>query len=63
MALVTGANRGIAAQLAAQLARRSPAARIVNVSSGAGQLDDMGPGRTAYGPTGGFFRDREPIPW
>jgi NAD(P)-dependent dehydrogenase (short-subunit alcohol dehydrogenase family) len=110
-------------QAALPLLRRSPAARIVNVSSGSGQLDDMGPGRTAYrlskaalnaltrtlaaeepqikvnsicpgwvrtdmggptatrsvaegadtavwaatlgddGPSGGFFRDREPIPW
>jgi NAD(P)-dependent dehydrogenase (short-subunit alcohol dehydrogenase family) len=105
------------------LLRRSPHARIVNVSSGAGQLSDMNGGRGAYrvsktalnaltrtlawderdvkvnamcpgwvrtdmggagapksledgadtavwlatladdGPTGGFFRDRKPIPW
>jgi NAD(P)-dependent dehydrogenase (short-subunit alcohol dehydrogenase family) len=105
------------------LLRRSEAPRIVNVSSGAGQLSDMNGGRGAYrvskaalnaltktlawdvedvkinamcpgwvrtdmggsgasrsveegadtavwlatlpedGPTGGFFRDREPIPW
>jgi NAD(P)-dependent dehydrogenase (short-subunit alcohol dehydrogenase family) len=107
------------------LLRASDAPRIVNVSSGGGQLADMGGGRTAYrmskaalnvltrnlaaetagsrlkvnsmcpgwvrtdmggsaaprsveegadtgawlatlpaeGPTGGFFRDREPIPW
>ncbi len=105
------------------LLRRSPHGRIVNVSSGAGQLSDMNGGRGAYrvsktalnaltrtlawderdvkvnamcpgwvrtdmggagapksiedgadtavwlatladdGPTGGFFRDREPIPW
>ena len=106
------------------LLRRSAAPRIVNVSSGAGQLDEMGGGRAAYrlsktalnaltrtlaaesglepagqldlpglgadrhgrperaalveegadtavwlatlpddGPSGGFFRDREPIPW
>jgi NAD(P)-dependent dehydrogenase (short-subunit alcohol dehydrogenase family) len=105
------------------LLRRSDAPRIVNVSSGAGQLSDMNGGRGAYrvskaalnaltrtlawderdikinvmcpgwvrtdmggagasksvedgadtavwlatlpddGPTGGFFRDREPIPW
>jgi NAD(P)-dependent dehydrogenase (short-subunit alcohol dehydrogenase family) len=105
------------------LLRRSDAPRIVNVSSGAGQLSDMNGGRAAYrvskaglnaltrtlasdereirvntmcpgwvrtdmggpgasrsveegadtavwlatlddeGPTGGFFRDREPIPW
>ena len=107
------------------LLRRSPHGRIVNVSSGAGQLDDMQGGRAAYriskaglnaltrvlaadqrssgilvntmcpgwvrtdmggsaaprsveqgadtavwlatlpadGPSGGFFRDREPIPW
>lgn len=110
-------------QAALPLLRRSPAARIVNVSSGAGQLDEMGTGRTAYrlskaalnaltrtlaaeepqikvnavcpgwvrtdmggphatrsvaegaagivwaatlpddGPTGGFFRDGEPLPW
>jgi NAD(P)-dependent dehydrogenase (short-subunit alcohol dehydrogenase family) len=108
----------------APLLRRSAHGRIVNVSSGAGQLDDMGPGLPAYrisktalnaitrivanelrddgvlvnsvcpgwvatdmggpggrpvdegaagivwaatlpddGPTGGFFRDGEPIPW
>jgi NAD(P)-dependent dehydrogenase (short-subunit alcohol dehydrogenase family) len=105
------------------LLRRSDAPRIVNVSSGAGQLSDMNGGRAAYrvsktalnaltrtlasderwvkvntmcpgwvrtdmggptatrsveegadtavwlatlpddGPTGGFFRDRKPIPW
>jgi NAD(P)-dependent dehydrogenase (short-subunit alcohol dehydrogenase family) len=105
------------------LLRRSEAPRIVNVSSGAGQLSDMNGGRAAYrlskaalnaltrtlasdereikvnvmcpgwvrtdmggsgaprsveagadtavwlatlpddGPTGGFFRDRKPIPW
>jgi NAD(P)-dependent dehydrogenase (short-subunit alcohol dehydrogenase family) len=105
------------------LLRESPEPRIVNVSSGAGQLSDMNGGRAAYriskaglnaltrtlasderwvkvntmcpgwvrtdmggsaaprsveegadtavwlatlpddGPTGGFFRDREPIPW
>jgi NAD(P)-dependent dehydrogenase (short-subunit alcohol dehydrogenase family) len=105
------------------LLQRSSQPRIVNVSSGAGQLSDMNGGRTAYrlskaalnaltrtlasdergikvnsmcpgwvrtdmggpaatrsveegadtavwlatlpddGPTGGFFRDREPIPW
>src|SRR3954463_4522476 len=105
------------------LLRRSDAPRIVNVSSGAGQLSDMNGGRAAYrlskaalnaltrtlasdepeikvnvmcpgwvrtdmggagatrsveegadtavwlatlpddGPTGGFFRNREPIPW
>ncbi len=105
------------------LLRRSSQPRIVNVSSGAGQLSDMNGGRAAYrlskaalnaltrtlasdepeikvnvmcpgwvrtdmggpsaprsveegadtavwlatlpddGPTGGFFRDREPIPW
>jgi NAD(P)-dependent dehydrogenase (short-subunit alcohol dehydrogenase family) len=105
------------------LLRRSDAPRIVNVSSGAGQLSDMNGGRAAYrlskaalnaltrttasdqagikvntmcpgwvrtemggpsatrsveegadtavwlatlpddGPTGGFFRDRQPIPW
>ena len=112
-------------QAALPLLRRSDAARIVNLSSGAGQLEDMGGGRTAYrlskaalnaltrnlaadeagsgllvnsvcpgwvrtemggagaprsveegadtavwlatlgddGPTGGFFRNREPIPW
>ncbi len=110
-------------QAALPLLRRSSAPRIVNVSSGAGQLDEMGGGRTAYrlsktalnaltrtlaaeepeilvnsicpgwvrtdmggpnasrsieegaetavwlatlpdgGPSGGFFRDRQPIPW
>ena len=104
------------------LLERSPSPRIVNVSSGGGQLDDMGSGRAAYRlsktalnaltrtlaserpaisvnsicpgwvrsdmggpsasrslaegadsavwlataeepPSGGFFRDREPIPW
>ena len=112
-------------QASLPLLRRSPAPRIVNVSSGGGQLAEMGGGRTAYriskaglnaltrtlaaeeagsgllvnsicpgwvrtdmgglaatrsveegantaiwaatlpegGPTGGFFRDREPIPW
>ncbi len=110
-------------QAALPLLRRSPSPRIVNLSSGAGQLDEMGGGRAAYrlskaalnaltktlsadepqvlvnsvcpgwvrtdmggpeatrsvgdgadtavwlatlpddGPTGGFFRDRRPIPW
>jgi NAD(P)-dependent dehydrogenase (short-subunit alcohol dehydrogenase family) len=112
-------------QAALPLLRRSPAARIVNVSSGAGQLSDMNGGYPGYrlsktalnaltrilaqeegpngvlvnsmcpgwvrtdmggsaaprsvaegadtavwlatlpdgGPTGGFFRDRAPIPW
>jgi NAD(P)-dependent dehydrogenase (short-subunit alcohol dehydrogenase family) len=110
-------------QAALSLLRGSAAPRIVNVSSGAGQLDEMGGGRAAYrlskaalnaltrtlaadqpeilinamcpgwvrtemggpdaprspaegadtavwlatlpdeGPSGGFFRDREPIPW
>jgi NAD(P)-dependent dehydrogenase (short-subunit alcohol dehydrogenase family) len=112
-------------QAALPLLRESASPRIVNVSSGAGQLDEMGGGRTAYrlsktalnaltrtlaadeaetgllvnsvcpgwvrtdmggpsaprsveegadtavwlatlpddGPTGGFFRDRNPIPW
>ncbi len=110
-------------QAALPLLRRSPHPRIVNVSSGAGQLDDMQGGRAAYrisksglnaltrtlaadergilvntmcpgwvrtdmggssaprsveegadtavwlatlpddGPSGGFFRNREPIPW
>ena len=110
-------------QAALPLLRRSSHARIVNVSSGAGQLDEMGGGRAAYrvsktalnaltrtlaadergilvnavcpgwvrtdmgggsaprsveegadtavwlatlpddGPTGGFFRNRKPIPW
>jgi NAD(P)-dependent dehydrogenase (short-subunit alcohol dehydrogenase family) len=109
-------------QAALPLLRRSDSPRIVNVSSGAGQLDDMGSGRGAYRlsktalnaltrtlaaelpdvsvnsicpgwvrtdmggpsaprsvdegaatvvwlataedpPSGGFFRDREPIPW
>jgi NAD(P)-dependent dehydrogenase (short-subunit alcohol dehydrogenase family) len=113
------------AQAALPLLRQSPAPRIVNVSSGAGQLTDMGPGYPGYrasktalnaltrvlhaelasegvkvnsvcpgwvrtdmggagasrsvqegadtavwlatlpddGPSGGFFRDRAPIPW
>jgi NAD(P)-dependent dehydrogenase (short-subunit alcohol dehydrogenase family) len=113
------------AQATLPLLRRSPQGRIVNVSSGAGQLSDMGGGRAAYriskaalnaltrilaadeggadllvntmcpgwvrtdmgtsaaprsveegadtavwlatlpgdGPNGGFFRNREPIPW
>ena len=112
-------------QASLPLLRQSPAPRIVNLSSGGGQLAEMGGGRTAYrlskaglnaltrtlaadeagsgllvnsvcpgwvrtdmggraasqsveegadtaiwlatmpdgGPTGGFFRDREPIPW
>jgi len=109
-------------QAALPLLERSPSPRIVNVSSGGGQLDDMGSGRAAYRlsktalnaltrtlasersgisvnsicpgwvrsdmggpsasrslaegadsavwlataeqpPSGGFFRDREPIPW
>jgi NAD(P)-dependent dehydrogenase (short-subunit alcohol dehydrogenase family) len=110
-------------QAALPLLRRSSGPRIVNVSSGAGQLAEMGSGRAAYrlsktalnaltrtlaaeeprikvnsmcpgwvrtdmggpsasrsvaegadtavwlatagddGPSGGFFRDREPIPW
>jgi NAD(P)-dependent dehydrogenase (short-subunit alcohol dehydrogenase family) len=112
-------------QAALPLLRRSPAPRIVNVSSGGGQLAEMGSGGAAYrvsktglnaltrtlaseegdsgllvnsvcpgwvrtdmggraaprsleegadtavwlatlpegGPSGGFFRDREPIPW
>ena len=112
-------------QAALPLLRQSPSPRIVNVSSGAGQLADMGSGHTAYrlskaalnaltrtlaaeeansavlvnsvcpgwvrtdmgtaaaprsveegadtavwlatlpddGPSGGFFRDRSPIPW
>ncbi len=112
-------------QAALPLLRQSPHGRIANVSSGAGQLDDMQGGRAAYriskaglnaltrilandeagsgilvntmcpgwvrtdmgtsaaprsveegadtavwlatlpddGPTGGFFRDRKPIPW
>jgi NAD(P)-dependent dehydrogenase (short-subunit alcohol dehydrogenase family) len=110
-------------QAALPLLRRSQAPRIVNVSSGGGQLEEMGSGRAAYrlsktalnaltrtmaaeeprikvnsicpgwvrtemggpsasrsveegadtavwlatagddGPSGGFFRDREPIPW
>jgi NAD(P)-dependent dehydrogenase (short-subunit alcohol dehydrogenase family) len=110
-------------QAALPLLRSSPHPRIVNVSSGAGQLEDMGGGRGAYrisktalnamtrtlaadepgilvnavcpgwvrtdmggesaprsveegadtavwlatlpddGPSGGFFRDRRPIPW
>jgi NAD(P)-dependent dehydrogenase (short-subunit alcohol dehydrogenase family) len=110
-------------QAALPLLRRSGSPRIVNVSSGAGQLAEMGAGGTAYrlskaalnaltrtlaaeeseikvnaicpgwvstdmggssaprsveqgadtavwlatmpadGPSGGFFRDREPIPW
>ena len=110
-------------QAALPLLRRSGSPRIVNVSSGAGQLAEMGGGGTAYrlskaalnaltrtlaaeeseikvnaicpgwvstdmggssaprsveqgadtavwlatmpadGPSGGFFRDREPIPW
>jgi NAD(P)-dependent dehydrogenase (short-subunit alcohol dehydrogenase family) len=110
-------------QAFAPLLRRSPQPRIVNVSSGAGQLSDMNGGRAAYrvskaalnaltrtlasdepelkvntmcpgwvrtdmggpsasrsveegadtavwlatlpddGPSGGFFRDRKPIPW
>ena len=110
-------------QAALPLLRRSASPRIVNVSSGAGQLAEMGGGGTAYrlskaalnaltrtlaadepelkvnaicpgwvstdmggssaprsveqgadtavwlatmsedGPSGGFFRDREPIPW
>ena len=112
-------------QAALPLLRQSPSPRIVNVSSGAGQLAEMGGGRTAYrlsksalnaltrnlavdeadsgllvnsvcpgwvrtdmggagaprsveegadtavwlatlpddGPSGGFFRDRAPIPW
>jgi NAD(P)-dependent dehydrogenase (short-subunit alcohol dehydrogenase family) len=110
-------------QAALPLLHQSPAPRIVNVSSGGGQLDQMGSGRAAYrlsktalnaltrtlaaeepqikvnsicpgwvrtdmggpsasrsveegadtavwlataghdGPSGGFFRDREPIPW
>jgi NAD(P)-dependent dehydrogenase (short-subunit alcohol dehydrogenase family) len=110
-------------QASLPLLRKSPSPRIVNVSSGAGQLAEMGGGRTAYrlskaalnaltrtlaadepqimvnsicpgwvrtdmgglgaprsveqgadtavwlatlpdgGPSGGFYRDREPIPW
>jgi NAD(P)-dependent dehydrogenase (short-subunit alcohol dehydrogenase family) len=110
-------------QAALPLLRRSASPRVVNVSSGSGQLADMGPGYAAYrlsktalnaltrtlaaeepglrvnsvcpgwvrtdmggqsaprsveqgadtavwlattpdgGPSGGFFRDREPIPW
>jgi NAD(P)-dependent dehydrogenase (short-subunit alcohol dehydrogenase family) len=109
-------------QAALPLLRRAASPRIVNVSSGAGQLADMGPGHAAYRlskaalnaltrtlaaeepgirvnsvcpgwvrtdmggpsasrsveegadsavwlatkddpPTGGFYRDREPIPW
>lgn len=110
-------------QAALPLLRRSSSARIVNVSSGAGQLAEMGAGRAGYrlsktalnaltrtlaaeepeilvnalcpgwvrtdmggsaaprsveqgadtavwlatladdGPSGGFFRDRKPIPW
>jgi NAD(P)-dependent dehydrogenase (short-subunit alcohol dehydrogenase family) len=110
-------------QASLPLLRQSPSPRIVNVSSGAGQLAEMGGGRTAYRlskaalnaltrtlaadepeisvnsmcpgwvrtdmggsgatrsaeagadtavwlatvaddvPSGGFFRDREPIPW
>jgi NAD(P)-dependent dehydrogenase (short-subunit alcohol dehydrogenase family) len=110
-------------QASLPLLRRSPRPRIVNLSSGAGQLDEMGGGRAAYrisktalnaltrtlaadergvlvnsvcpgwvrtdmggesaprsveegadtavwlatlpddGPSGGFFRDREAIPW
>ena len=110
-------------QAALPLLRQSPAPRVVNVSSGGGQLAEMGSGRAAYrlskaalnaltatlaaeeprlqvnsicpgwvrtdmggpsasrsveegadtavwlatageeGPSGGFFRDREPIPW
>jgi NAD(P)-dependent dehydrogenase (short-subunit alcohol dehydrogenase family) len=110
-------------QASLPLLRKGPAPRIVNVSSGAGQLAEMGGGRGAYrlskaalnaltrtlaadepeimvnsicpgwvrtdmgglgaprsveqgadtavwlatlpdaGPSGGFFRDREPIPW
>jgi NAD(P)-dependent dehydrogenase (short-subunit alcohol dehydrogenase family) len=110
-------------QASLPLLRKGPAPRIVNVSSGAGQLAEMGGGRAAYrlskaalnaltrtlaadepeiivnsicpgwvrtdmgglgaprsveqgadtavwlatlpdaGPSGGFFRDREPIPW
>ncbi len=112
-------------QAALPLLRKSPAPRIVNISSGMGQLDEMGGGAAAYrvsksglnaltrvianeerdagllvntmcpgwvktdlggpnatrsieegadtaiwladlpddGPSGGFFRDREPIPW
>jgi NAD(P)-dependent dehydrogenase (short-subunit alcohol dehydrogenase family) len=112
-------------QAALPLLREGPAPRIVNISSGMGQLDEMGRGAVAYriskvalnaltrvvaneereagvlvntmcpgwvrtdlggpgaprtieegadtavwlatlpddGPTGGFFRDREPIPW
>ncbi|MGH2986022.1 MAG: SDR family oxidoreductase [Solirubrobacterales bacterium] len=110
-------------QASLPLLRKGPSPRIVNVSSGAGQLAEMGGGRAAYrlskaalnaltrplaadepgvmvnaicpgwvrsdmgglgaprsveqgadtavwlatlpdgGPSGGFFRDREPIPW
>jgi NAD(P)-dependent dehydrogenase (short-subunit alcohol dehydrogenase family) len=110
-------------QASLPLLRKAPSPRIVNVSSGAGQLAEMGGGRAAYrlskaalnaltrtlaadapgiavnsicpgwvrtdmggvgaprsveqgadtavwlatlpdgGPSGGFFRDREPIPW
>jgi NAD(P)-dependent dehydrogenase (short-subunit alcohol dehydrogenase family) len=59
--------------------RASPHGRLVNVSSGAGQISDMGAGGRPVpegarsvtwacllpddGPTGGFFRDGQPVPW
>ena len=67
VALVTGASGGLGKEVARQLAEqgvhvviasRDPAAAAKVSATGvvwATLLDD--------GPTGGFFRDRKPLPW
>ncbi len=59
-ALVTGANRGIGFEICRQLARRGNAPRSVEEGADTALFLATLPDG---GPTGGFFRDRKPIPW
>ena len=59
VAVVTGANRGIGPDVTRQLAGHGRKAR----GGGGGQRDV---GRALLpddGPTGGFYRDGQPLPW